>query len=65
MARGLVKWFNIQKGYGFITPEGRGKDIFVHVSNVEGTNGIKEGDTVNYEVSQGPKGPSAINVLAC
>lgn len=62
MARGKVKWFNDQKGYGFITPEGGNKkDIFVHYSNVDG-DGIKEGDSVNFDMVEGPKGLSATNV---
>ena len=51
MARGTVKWFNSQKGYGFIAPEGGGKDVFVHVSAVEraGLTGLNEGQVVEYE----------------
>jgi CspA family cold shock protein len=51
MARGTVKWFNSQKGYGFIAPEGGGKDVFVHVSAVEraGLTGLAEGQVVEYE----------------
>jgi len=51
MAKGTVKWFNDQKGYGFIRPHGGGKDIFVHVSAVEraGLGGLVEGQTVEYE----------------
>ena len=52
MARGTVKWFNATKGYGFIAPEGGGKDVFVHVSAVEkaGLNDLREGDKVTYDV---------------
>jgi CspA family cold shock protein len=51
MARGTVKWFNSQKGYGFIQPQGGGKDVFVHISAVEraGLPGLSEGQTVEYE----------------
>ena len=61
--KGTVKWFNAQKGYGFITDE-NGKDIFVHFSglNVEGYKTIDEGQAVTFDVTDGPKGPQAINV---
>ena len=50
MARGIVKWFNSQKGYGFIQPQGGGKDVFVHISAVKaGLSGLNEGQTVEYE----------------
>ena len=64
MAKGVVKWFSNQKGYGFITPEGGGKDVFVHLSAIQG-DGYKtldEGQTVEYDVTQGPKGEQAANV---
>lgn len=64
MATGRVKWFNSQKGYGFITMED-GKDIFVHHKSIQG-NGFKtldEGEQVQFEVRQGPKGPQADNVI--
>ncbi len=63
MVEGKVKWFNESKGYGFITTEDSG-DVFVHYSSIQG-NGFKtlaEGDSVSFEIEQGPKGPKAINV---
>jgi CspA family cold shock protein len=64
MARGTVKWFSDRKGYGFITPEDGGEDLFVHHSNIEmeGFRTLREGQTVDYEASEGPKGPEASNV---
>jgi cold shock protein len=63
MAQGLVKWFNAEKGYGFIAEDG-GPDVFVHYSAIEGTGykSLEEGDRVEFEVSQGQKGPQADNV---
>lgn len=65
MPNGTVKWFNNQKGYGFITPEGgSGSDIFVHYSAIQG-DGFKtlnEGDAVQFEIVKGPKGDQAANV---
>ena len=64
MAKGIVKWFSNQKGYGFITPEGGGKDVFVHPSVIQG-DGYKtldEGQNVEFEITQGPKGEQASNV---
>ncbi len=63
MNKGTVKWFNAQKGYGFITDES-GKDIFVHFSglNMEGYKTIDEGQAVSFDVIDGPKGPQAVNV---
>jgi CspA family cold shock protein len=63
MANGTVKWFNDQKGFGFITQEG-GPDVFVHHSAIKG-NGFKslrEGDQVTFDIEQGKKGPAAANV---
>jgi CspA family cold shock protein len=64
MANGTVKWFSDQKGYGFITPDDGGKDLFVHQSAIvaDGFRSLAEGAKVSYETEQGPKGPSAANV---
>ncbi len=64
MAKGTVKWFNDQKGYGFITPEDGSKDLFVHHTAIqgEGFKSLRDGQSVEFEVSQGPKGPQATNV---
>ena len=64
MARGKVKWFNNQKGYGFITPE-NGKDVFVHHSVIqgEGYKSLEEGQEVEFEIQNGPKGEQATNVV--
>ncbi len=61
---GTVKWFNDQKGYGFITPEDGGKDLFIHHSNINsnGFRTLQEGQTVEYEAGEGRKGPEARNV---
>ena len=65
MATGTVKWFSNEKGYGFITPEDGGKDLFVHFSNIsgEGYKSLNEGSKVEYESREGSKGPEAINVI--
>lgn len=62
--KGTVKWFNDQKGFGFITPESGAKDVFVHQSAIlgKGFRSLAEGDHVEFSVEQGPKGPSASNV---
>ena len=63
MARGTVKFFNSEKGYGFISVEG-GEDVFVHYSNIDGSGyrSLDEGQTVEFEVGAGRKGPEALNV---
>ncbi|MDD5681689.1 MAG: cold-shock protein [Candidatus Omnitrophica bacterium] len=63
MSKGTVKWFSNQKGYGFITTED-GKDVFVHHTSIigEGYKTLKEGQSVEFEVGQGPKGEHATNV---
>ncbi len=62
MAEGTVKWFNTEKGFGFITPEGGSKDLFVHISNVAGGVELPEGARVSFEVGEGRKGPEAQSV---
>jgi len=64
MMTGSVKWFNNAKGYGFITPDGQDEDVFVHFSaiDIDGYKTLKEGQKVEFEISQGPKGLHATRV---
>ena len=66
MATGTVKWFNDDKGFGFITPDEGGKDLFVHHTgiNTQGFRSLTEGARVSYEAEAGDKGPKAVNVSA-
>ena len=67
MAKGTVKWFNADKGFGFITPEEGGNDLFVHHSEIrtEGYASLNEGQKVEFAVGQGKKGPCATGVTPC
>ncbi|HZJ39812.1 MAG TPA: cold-shock protein [Demequina sp.] len=66
MAQGSVKWFNAEKGYGFIAQDGGGADVFVHYSAIitDGFKSLNEAQRVEFEVTQGPKGPQAEDVRA-
>ena len=66
MTTGTVKWFNDSKGFGFITPEDGGKDVFVHFSSIQGDGfkSLAEGQKVQFEITDGQKGPQASNVTA-
>ena len=61
MAQGKVKWFNADKGFGFIEPDDGGKDLFVHHSETDGSV-LNEGDTVEFDIGDSPKGPCSTNV---
>lgn len=64
MQTGIVKWFNDTKGYGFITPDGGGEDLFAHFSEIKtsGFKSLKENQRVSFEVTTGPKGKQAANI---
>lgn len=64
MATGIVKWFNDSKGFGFITPDGGGEDVFAHFSAIssKGFKSLKEGQRVSFDVAEGPKGKQAANI---
>jgi CspA family cold shock protein len=64
MPDGVVKWFSAEKGYGFITPDGGGKDLFVHFSEIQGSGykSLEEGQRVTFEETEGRKGPQASSV---
>lgn len=66
MASGTVKWFNDSKGFGFITPDGGGKDLFVHFSAIQGQGfkTLQENQRVSFDVTSGPKGEQASNIRA-
>jgi CspA family cold shock protein len=66
MATGTVKWFNDAKGFGFVTPEGGGKDLFAHFSAIQGQGfkTLREGQRVQFDVTAGPKGEQASNIRA-
>ncbi|GAA0970311.1 cold-shock protein [Acrocarpospora macrocephala] len=66
MAQGTVKWFNAEKGFGFIAPDGGAPDVFVHFSAISGNGyrNLEDGQRVEFEVTEGPKGPQASQVRA-
>jgi CspA family cold shock protein len=66
MAVGIVKWFNAEKGFGFITPDGGGPDVFAHYSAISsnGYRSLDENQRVEFDITQGPKGPQAANIRA-
>ncbi len=67
MSTGTVKWFNDGKGFGFITPDAGGKDVFAHFSGIQGTGShrtLRENQKVTYDVTQGAKGDQAVNIVA-
>lgn len=66
MSNGSVKWFNDGKGFGFITPDAGGKDLFAHFSAIQGGGGhktLRENQKVSYDVTTGPKGDQAVNIV--
>ena len=65
MAQGTIKWFSDEKGYGFVTPEGGAKDVFVHFSALkgEGFKSLREGERISFDTVAGPKGEQAANVV--
>ncbi|MCX4681607.1 cold-shock protein [Streptomyces sp. NBC_01433] len=65
MASGIVKWFNSEKGFGFIAQDGGGPDVFAHYSNISGSGyrELNENDAVTFDVTQGQKGPQAENIV--
>ncbi|ACZ83197.1 MULTISPECIES: cold-shock protein [Streptosporangium] len=66
MAQGTVKWFNAEKGFGFIAPDGGAPDVFVHFSEIQGNGyrSLEDGQRVEFEITQGQKGPQASQVRA-